>query len=284
MYISERVNITRSFDSHPIIQEHCDKFTKKLGEKLDQDCGFSEVELDCRFSRVRTEETNLGNFMADLMMTELNADIALSNGGCLRANQVFDKGALKLRFMDLVMPMEDTVERIKMKGKLVLEAIENGLSKYPKYEGRWPVTAGIKMKFDPELEPGKRILYDTVTMSDGSAFDPEKEYVVAIKSFMKLGKDGYTMMLDPSIVDLPPVKGDDDPTIQEIFVQFFKRAMKKDAELDSLPADSRARFNRRLELFGTNQKNRDPATGAIKIKPMVDGRIVNIREPVQHED
>lgn len=48
-----------------------------------------------------------------------------------------------MRFMDLVFPMEDTVERIKMPGKLFIEAIENGLSEYPKYEGRFPVFSGL---------------------------------------------------------------------------------------------------------------------------------------------
>ena len=34
MYISERVNITRSFDTHPIIAKHTAKYAEKLGERL----------------------------------------------------------------------------------------------------------------------------------------------------------------------------------------------------------------------------------------------------------
>lgn len=67
---------------------------------LDKEVAFSCVALDCRFSRVRTEETNLGNLMADLMKTECEADLALSNGGCMRANVVYDEGLLTLRFLD----------------------------------------------------------------------------------------------------------------------------------------------------------------------------------------
>jgi hypothetical protein len=54
---------------------------------------------------VRTEETNLANFMADLMRTELNTDFALSNGGCLRANCIYNKGPLMMRFINQVFPM-----------------------------------------------------------------------------------------------------------------------------------------------------------------------------------
>lgn len=76
------------------------------------------------------------------------------NGGCLRANSVYEAGLFKLRFLNELIPGEDTVERIKMKGKLFIEALENGISTYPKYEGRWPCTSGLNFKFDPELPPG----------------------------------------------------------------------------------------------------------------------------------
>ena len=115
MWISERVNITRSFEEDMEIAAHNKKYLDKVNAMLEEDVCFSEVPLDCRFSRVRTEETVLGNFMADLMRTECEADLALSNGGCMRANAIFDEGLLKMRFLQLVQPMEDTVERIKMK-------------------------------------------------------------------------------------------------------------------------------------------------------------------------
>lgn len=191
---------------------------------------------------------------------------------------------MQLRFMDLVLPMQDTVERIRMSGKLYLEAIENGISEYPKYEGRWPVIAGLKMQFDPEREPGSRILMDTVTNLDGTPFDLEKKYVVATKSFMKLGKDGYSCMLDPSIEDLPPFRGEDDPTIQEIFIGFFRRFMMSDAEIAKMTPEAKRRFDQRLELLKTTQDNRDAATSAIKIGPVIDDRMKNIRDPVKHED
>lgn len=140
------------------------------------------------------------------------------------------------------------------------------------------------MEFDPELEPGKRILMDTVKNMDGTPFDLDKDYIVAIKSFMRLGKDGYTMMLDPSVTNLPPVRGEDNPTIQEILIQFFRRFMLPDKDLAKLPPEAQKRFQARLKLFNTSQDNRDASSGAIKITPKVEGRLKNIREPVKHED
>ena len=103
---------------------------------------------------MRTEETNLGNLCADLMRTELNCDFALSNGGCLRANCLFDKGVLTYRFLSQTIPMEDYVVPLKLSGKLLLGLIENSVSLWPKYDGRWPLISGFKFKFDPSKEPG----------------------------------------------------------------------------------------------------------------------------------
>lgn len=121
---------------------------------MNEEVCYITEDLECRFSRVRTEETNLANLVADLMRTELEADLALTNGGSLRANTIFEAGIQQLRFMNQITPMEDFVERIKMRGELFINAIENALSMYPKHEGRFPVVSGIRFKFDPEQPPG----------------------------------------------------------------------------------------------------------------------------------
>lgn len=65
--------------------------------------------------------------MADLMKTELEAELALKNGGCLRANKIFDSGPMKLRFMNFVFPIVDDIRRIKIKGSLFVQALENAV-------------------------------------------------------------------------------------------------------------------------------------------------------------
>lgn len=44
-----------------------------------------------------------------------------------------------------------------MIGKILHEALENSVSKYPKLEGTFPLVAGIEFAFDPSKPPGKRI-------------------------------------------------------------------------------------------------------------------------------
>lgn len=284
MFISERVNITQRFDKCPEIHEHVQSFAKTLGEKLSEKIAYTEVDLDCRFSRVRTEETTLSNFLADLIKTDCEADIAIANGGGLRANVVFPAGPIELRFLDLVCPIANTITRLKMKGSLVVDALENGVSQYPKYEGRFPCVSGVKFKFDPELPSGERILRDSITMHDGSPFDMDKEYIVATKSFLALGKDGFTAFIDESVEKLPPIWGEDEPTEHEIFLTWARNFRKKAWGIAALAPRAQARFKSRLELFHTKMSNRDQELGFIKICPKVEGRVENIREPMTHED
>ena len=111
------------------------------------------------------------------------------------------------------MPMPDGVARIRMKGSLFIDAVENGLSMYPKYEGRWPIVGGMRMKINTDNEPGQRIDKSSLVMANGDPFDNDKEYVVAMKCYLLAGKDGYRMLTDPSIIKLPPVFGEEDPNI-----------------------------------------------------------------------
>ena len=49
-----------------------------------KELGEFQCDLDGRFSSIRTQETNLGNFICDIMVAATNADFALLNSGTLR--------------------------------------------------------------------------------------------------------------------------------------------------------------------------------------------------------
>lgn len=52
---------------------------------MDDVLGDFHVELDGLFGTVRTKESNLGNFVCDIMLASCNADCALLNSGTLRS-------------------------------------------------------------------------------------------------------------------------------------------------------------------------------------------------------
>ena len=74
--------------------------------------------------------------------------------------------------------------------------LQNGVSQYPKLEGRFPCVAGIQMTFDASKPGGSRIDVASVKVKvrgtgEFAALDMEKEYAVATKAYLALGKDGY---------------------------------------------------------------------------------------------
>ena len=71
LFISERVDITNQFKSDPKIDNHVNDCTRNFEQKLSKPVGYSKSEIEGRFSRLRTQETNLGNLIADLLRTEL---------------------------------------------------------------------------------------------------------------------------------------------------------------------------------------------------------------------
>ena len=58
-------------------------------------------------------------------------------------------------------------------GQQLLQALDNGVSQYPKLEGRFPQVAGVTFGFDPSLTPGQRVTRDKVKVQ-GVPIDPER--------------------------------------------------------------------------------------------------------------
>lgn len=80
----------------------------------------------------------LGNFIADVMRTVTSADVALINSGTFRSDGVHQEGEFRLRDLMTILPIMDTVVVIQVRGDQLLEALENGVSKTPRLEGRFP--------------------------------------------------------------------------------------------------------------------------------------------------
>lgn len=57
----------------------------KMAAKMEEVIGYTTTELDGRFKTVRTAESNLGNFVCDIMRLAMDADVCLVNGGALAA-------------------------------------------------------------------------------------------------------------------------------------------------------------------------------------------------------
>lgn len=82
-----------------------------------KELGEFQCDLDGRFSAIRTQETNLGNFICDIMVAATNADFALLNSGTFRSDQVHPAGPFFLKDLLTILPMIDPLVLVEVTGK-----------------------------------------------------------------------------------------------------------------------------------------------------------------------
>lgn len=105
-----RVLIDERTEPDEAIVQHIKIYADDLSKQLAKPCGFSDVDLDCRFESIRAKETNIGNFISDVCRTEFkDCDFALINSGCLRSNSICPKGQLTLRLCADLIPGVDHI-------------------------------------------------------------------------------------------------------------------------------------------------------------------------------
>ncbi|KAI4214433.1 MAG: hypothetical protein LQ349_009218 [Xanthoria aureola] len=191
-YRITRRDITRSIPSDAITLTLVSKLTSTLKSKLEKPVGYTFTPLDARFTTVRTQESNLGNFVCDLMRHTYSTDCALMAGGTIRGDQVYPPGTLRLKDIMNCFPFEDPVIVIRVKGSAILAALENSISLIPALEGRYSQVSGIRFCYDTSLRAGSRVKWVEVA---GSPLDEQREYTMATRGYMGRGKDGFTSLL-----------------------------------------------------------------------------------------
>ncbi|KAJ1527198.1 hypothetical protein ONE63_008729 [Megalurothrips usitatus] len=196
---TEEINVTSAFEEDPIVKEKLEKFTSQIEGKMEEVLGCFSVELDGRFSSVRTQETNLGNWVCDVVLAATGADLVMINSGTLRSDTVHPPGTFTLRTLTSIVPMRDPLIVLEVTGQVILDALENSVSAYPKLEGRFPQVAGVCFAFDPSKPPGRRVDPELVRIGD-EYLQLNQTYHLATKMYLHGGNDGYTMLKDVKVI------------------------------------------------------------------------------------
>lgn len=148
--------------------------------------GSSSVLLEGTREVVRTGESNLGNLITNSMLFETGAQIALTNGGGIRAS--IPAGNITVGDVLTVLPFSNYIVTLDVLGSDLILALENGLTDYPAAKGAFPHVAGIKYYFDPSKPAMERV---TSVIFEGKALDPNKYYSVATNDFIAVGGDNF---------------------------------------------------------------------------------------------
>ncbi|WP_372634408.1 5'-nucleotidase C-terminal domain-containing protein [Cohnella sp.] len=158
---------------------------------LSEVVGSTKVDLQGEREFVRTSETNLGNLIADAMLAESGADVALTNGGGIRAS--IPAGDITVGQVITVLPFGNYIQTKRVKGSDLIAALELGVGSYPESLGGFPHVAGMKISFDETKPQGQRVQSVIV---NGKPLDNNATYLLATNDFMAAGGDNYTMFKD----------------------------------------------------------------------------------------
>jgi len=128
-----------------------------LPEKEKEIGGVCRVKLEGRKTRIRTEESNLCNMVADIVKTQLKVDFVLLNAAGIRKYDLTPAGPISLGFIKELLPHNDKLIQMQVPGRLFKALLEEGLDKYPEPDTCFPVVAGLRFEFDPRNPANHRV-------------------------------------------------------------------------------------------------------------------------------
>jgi 2',3'-cyclic-nucleotide 2'-phosphodiesterase (5'-nucleotidase family) len=92
-----RRDIVSSIPEDPVALKLAATLTTSLKSKLGKPVGYTAAPLDARFTTVRLKESNMGNFVCDLMRSHYGGDCCLMAAGTIRGDQIYPPGQLKMK-------------------------------------------------------------------------------------------------------------------------------------------------------------------------------------------
>lgn len=147
----------------PIDEEHqyedaetkayIDQVKAKYEKRLNQVIGKTEVDLTTLSANgeraIRNAETNMGDFCTDAVRSAMDADVAIINGGGIRA----DIAAGDITYKDLVsvFPWNNELCVIEATGQQIKDALELGAKNYPEENGGFMQVSGMKYVIDASV-------------------------------------------------------------------------------------------------------------------------------------
>lgn len=155
----------------------------------------TNVVLDGVRENVRTGETNLGNIIADGMLSaaqKIDGEVvaAVQNAGGIRTS--IDVGPITYGEAITVLPFGNSLAIMNLTGAEIYEALEHGVSAYPTASGGFLQVSGMLYTFDETAPAGSRIM--EAYFEDGDSYveiDPSLNYKIATNVYTAKGGDDF---------------------------------------------------------------------------------------------
>lgn len=180
--------VTSEAPTHSTVAAAIQRWDEPLYDRINEKVAYIDEHLPGDYELMRTQETRLGNLLTDIAREVAGADLALLNGGSIRAP--LEAGDVTRGDLTTILPFDNTLVALRVSGQQIKEALEHSLAPYPLPWGGFLQVSGLHLTFDPAAPAGARVR-DIVVAGEPLVLD--RDYTVATNSFIALGGDGYGM-------------------------------------------------------------------------------------------
>ena len=197
------------------IEASINQIKSDLAATLEKKYGESSFDMNALDENnkwyVRSSERNIANFLTDAFRTVMKTDIAIINGGGIRAN--LKAGDITFNDILTVQPFNNKLYAYQISGQTILDELEFGVRKLPEMFGGIMHTAGLTYKvntgipssvvvnekgfFTGEVK-GEYRVHDVLV--NGQPLDLNKTYTVASISFFVMNHGDGHLFKDAKII------------------------------------------------------------------------------------
>ncbi len=200
----------------PAIQARINELNEELKPILGTVIGASTVEVlrsdACGRVDGRLCESKVGDVVTDAMRTGFGTDFAITNSGGLRAQLTCPPAGggdglcpsftpppwqITRGQVLAVLPFGNTVVTLDVNGAELKAMLENGVSRMPAADGRFPQVSGLCFTYDISAPAGSRVTGAVRQAADGTCTGAPVDltaasmYHIAENDFIVAGGDGY---------------------------------------------------------------------------------------------
>lgn len=203
----EKIDINTNIVKDPLVEKEVELWT---GEKLKKaykeqkgldiyaEIGKTQYLLEGVEPAVRSRETALGNFLADVIRNRMKTDIAFVNGGGIRINDNILPGPIRNYDMEGIFYSDTELVAFELTGEEIVDILRNSVSKVHLGDGRFLHVSGIRFTYHiggTEENPvygveAKNVEVGSPT-TDYVPIKPDKDKTYSVSSTDWLWKNGF---------------------------------------------------------------------------------------------
>ncbi|MBQ7115570.1 MAG: 5'-nucleotidase C-terminal domain-containing protein [Clostridia bacterium] len=218
------------------VKNKVDSYNEDI-EHLYEEIGTSEAHLIAydfdRTWAVRKRETNAGDFVADAYRSVTGADVAIANGGGIRAE--IEAGNVTRKMLMDVNAFNNDMCVLEVTGQQLIDVLEHGARKCPESLGSFFQVSGVTFELHTYLETP--VVTDQLdnfieidetkerrvqnVLIDGKTVDLDEKYTLAGSAYVLLqGGDGLTMLDSARVIQQEGL-----PCDSEMLIKYFTETL-----------------------------------------------------------